>query len=433
MLLPSLSLHFRVHTRVLLTLALAFALTLALWAEPRPQQLIHEAEAAMKADQLPLMLEKAEAAVAARPDYPRFLLVAAIAQAVNQHPDAAFATLNRAADLGVSLNVARQPAFAPLRERPEFAALEKRFAANRAPRGSADAAFTLPDMTGIIEGIAHRAATGEFFFGDVHNRCVWRRDAAGRLSKFSAATDELLGVFGVAIDEHRHALYAATAAVPEMSGYTPADENKTGLARYDLATGKLLGLALVPADGRKHVLGDLAVAPDGSVYATDSFSPIIWRLAPGATALEKYLDDDAAYSSPQGIAFTPDGKFFYFSDYLNGLFRVETATRRAARLLPPAGATFIGLDGLALTPAGLVATQNNGAPARLLRLALDASGEHVTAVKVLVSGVPAMNDLALGCFADGRYFFAGQSGWALFDPPTATPPTRAVTIYSLQP
>lgn len=433
MLLPSLSLQFRVHTRVLLTLAIALVLTVGLWAEPKHRQLIGEAEAAMKADNLPLMLEKAEAAVAERPDYPRYLMIAAIAQAANNRPNDAFATLGRAADLGVALNFARQPAFAKLHDRPEFAALQKHFAANLQPVGSAAPAFTLPNMTGIIEGIARRATTGEFFFGDVHNRCIWRRDSQGNVTKFSADADGLFGAFGLAIDEKRSVLYVATSALPEMSGFTPADENKAGIARYDLITGKLIGLSLVAADGRKHVIGDLTIAPDGSVFAADSFSPIIWRLAPGTAVLDKFIDDGDTYASPQGMAFTADGKFFYLTDYINGLFRIEVATKKSLRLTPPTGASFIGLDGLVLTPAGLIATQNSGNPVRLLRLTLDDSGEKVTAVKALVSGVAEMNDVALGCFADGSYFFAGQSGWALFDAPTATPPARTTTIFSLQP
>lgn len=432
MLLPSLSLQFRVHTRVLLTLAIALALTIGLWAEPKHQQLIHEAEAAMKADNFPVMLAKAEAAAAERPDYPRYLLLTAIAQAVNERPAEAFLTLNRIADLGVAVNIARQPAFAKLKERAEFSALEKRFAANLTPAGSVDSAFTLPEMTGIIEGFARRAATGDFFFGDVHQRCIWRREANGTVTKFAAA-DGLFGAFGLAIDEKRGALFAATSALPEMSGFTSADENKGGVAEFDLATGKLRRLVLLAADGRKHAIGDLAIAPDGAVYATDSFAPVIWRLALGANSLEKFIDDGDTFGSPQGIAFAPDGKFFYLTDYNNGLFRIETATRSARRLVPPAGASFIGLDGLVLTPSGLIATQNGVNPVRILRLTLDTDGENVTRVTPLVSGRADLSDVALGCYSDGWYYFTGQSGWALFEPPTATPPARTVTISALKP
>ena len=101
--------------------------------------------------------------------------------------------------------------------------------------------------------------------------------------------------------------------------------------------------------------------------------------------------------------------------------------------MPPAGASFIGLDGLVLTPAGLIATQNGVNPVRILRLTLDAAGEHVTHVTPLISGRADLSDVALGCYSDGRYYFTGQSGWALFEPPTATQPARTVTISALKP
>ena len=52
-------------------------------------------------------------------------------------------------------------------------------AAQAPPAGAAlpraEAVFTLPDMRGLIEGIAFRPKTGAYYFGDVHLRCVWLR------------------------------------------------------------------------------------------------------------------------------------------------------------------------------------------------------------------------------------------------------------------
>ena len=63
--------------------------------------------------------------------------------------------------------------------------------------------FTLPDMTGLIEGIAFRSRTGAYYFGDVHRRCVWQRAADGTVTRFTAPDERLLGVFRIEIDEGR--------------------------------------------------------------------------------------------------------------------------------------------------------------------------------------------------------------------------------------
>jgi hypothetical protein len=71
------SLHFRVHTRVLLTLLVACAVTMALWAEPPTRALFREAAEAQKAGQLEVELEKLEAVRTVRPDFPRLAADAA--------------------------------------------------------------------------------------------------------------------------------------------------------------------------------------------------------------------------------------------------------------------------------------------------------------------------------------------------------------------
>ena len=168
-----------------------------------------------------------------------------------------------------------------------------------------EVAFTLPGMTGIVEGLAWRARTGEFFFGDVHNRCVWVRAPGGGVRRFTPENEPaLLGVFGLAVDEDRRAIWAAMSALPEMRGFSPAPPSAAGLAEIDLATGAVRRVARVPADGRAHVLGDLSLAPDGTVWATDSRAPVLWRLAPGATALENFATS-ADFKSLQGVVVAP--------------------------------------------------------------------------------------------------------------------------------
>src|SRR5688572_3064003 len=80
----------------------------------------------------------------------------------------------------------------------------------------AEAAFALPDMRGLIEGIAFRPKTGAYYFGDVHLRCVWQRAEDGRVTRFSPPDDRLLGVFRLAIDEARGALWVSMGALEQM-------------------------------------------------------------------------------------------------------------------------------------------------------------------------------------------------------------------------
>lgn len=422
------SLHFRVHTRVLVTLLLVLAVTAAAIAEPAHRRLVSEAAAAWQAGDAAQATAKLESARELRPDYPRVRLNLARAYAAAGRADDALAELRALAAMGLAFEIANNPAFSGLRDRPGFAELAAAFAAHARPAGRVGDSWALPGITGLIESVALHPETGASFYGDVHHRCIWTRAAPGALEKFSADADGLDGVMAVKIDAPRGKLWASCSALPEMAGYSAADRGRASLVAYDLATRRLRARHAVPADGRDHVLGDLVLAPDGTVYATDSTAPIIWRLLPGADALEKWLEHED-FVSLQGIALSPDARTLHVADYANGLWRIAVDTRSLTLLPAPAGSTLFGVDGLYAVPGGLVAVQNGVSPQRILRLDLDAAGA-VTGVRRLLAGQPTMDDPALGQILDGRFHFVANSGWALFGSPGATPAPRDVTILS---
>jgi sugar lactone lactonase YvrE len=301
---------------------------------------------------------------------------------------------------------------------------------HRQPRGRAALAFELPAMTGIVEGLAYRPATSEYFFGDVHHRCVWRRGPDGAVARFSAAGAVLLGVFGLAVDEANHRLWLATSALPEIADYTPALKGQGALCTLDLTSGKVLRTYPLPADGRDHCLGDLLVAPDGTVYVTDSVAPVIWRLTPGADTLEPFVESPG-FMSLQGLGLVAGGSKLLVADYGNGLVLVDLASRQIRALAPPPDATLLGLDGLVVSGSDIIAVQNGLEPQRVVRIRLNAAADAVVGVAVLAAALPGFDDLTLITLVNGRPRVIAQSGWAGFDSPRATPPPHAVRIMTV--
>jgi len=419
-------------------LTLAFLLLIlgapVLLATPRHSYLLREAAAATKEGDHAKALTKLEEAAQLRPDYPRLQLLLARTYAALERPDDALAALQRLADMGLRLKVSTDDALATLKDLPGFETIAKRLATGPAPVAVADeAAFTLPDVTGIIESCLVDPRTQVWYFGDVRNRCIWQRDASdGQLRKFTSDEDPLDGVFKLALSPDRRTLWASTATVVAMAGADAEDGKRSELIAFDFATGRVQTRYPVrypkPNSTRKHLLGDFILAADGSVYATDSLSPIIWRLAPDGTELELWVESDQ-FLNLQGLTFSADERSLYVADYANGVWRIDVATKTPELLTAPANATFFGIDGLYAVSGGLLAVQSGVSPQRILRIE-PAVGEASSA-HVLASGRRAMIDLALGTVFDGRFHFVADSGWALFDPPPETPPAaRSVTIYS---
>jgi hypothetical protein len=406
----------------------------------RAMALAREGAKAAEAGDKPGYLAKMEAAVDLRPDYPRILVNLAAAQVANDRPDEALATLGRLAALGTHSPIDKSPDFEPLRARPEFQALVKKFAANLYPKGEGELEFSLPDMTGVIEGIAWREKTGAFYFGDPHHRCVWVRTPAkekrgeATVKRFTPEGEGLLGVLGLVVDEDRGTLWAATAAVPAMKGFEPPMDGTAALAEIDLDTGEIrrvIPLVRRPGDQWSHVLGDLALGPDGSLYLPDSGGPDIWRLAPGGTELQAWVGSPE-FLSLQGAVVVPTAGALLVADHASGLLRVDLDTRKITRVDVPPDTTLIGIDGLVRAPNGhVLAIQNGLRPSRVLRLVFDDTAESVTAATVIESAHLTMPAPALGCIGPGGdLYFIANSGWVRFDEAGApdTPP-RPVPIF----
>lgn len=430
--------HVRTLAVVLAAVALAgFSRAAGEPAIRQAMMLAAEAAEATRNGDAALQLTKAAEAAALRPDVPQLLFDLAAAQAASEQTAEAIATLQQLAALGVTADPKDEPAFAPLLELPDFKAVLKQLDANARATGRGETAFAVREMTGLLEGIAWREKTGEFYFGDVNGRTIWVRakDAGeGRNAKVRPLlpeSDELLGVFGLVVDEDRGKLWAATSAVPAMRGYTTELQGAAGVAEFDLASGALQRVVLVPAGTTAHVLGDLALAPDGTVWLPDSGAPILWRLAAGGDQLEPFLEHPE-FVQLQGIALLNDGQVAILADRLNGLLRVDLGSREVQLLTPPENTTVVGIDSLTVARDGsLIAIQNSVMPKRVLRLTLSAGADAIEAVTVLESAHLTMAEPAQGCLGpDNAFYFIGTAGWSRLDASGGEPTApRAVPVF----
>jgi hypothetical protein len=260
---------------------------------------------------------------------------------------------------------------------------------------------------------------------------VWLRAPDGAVTRFSAPDDRLLGIFRVAVDEARGTLWASMGALEQMQGFTAAHKGAGGLAELDLATGQVRRVVAAPSDGAPHLIGDFVQLADGTIYATDTTSPVIWRLAPGGSALEPLVQ--GGFRSLQGITLSADGRGLFVTDYPVGVAHVDIATKVVRRLTAPAGADVRGLDTLLRTPGGaLVAIFNATARQRILRLTLDAGATAITTIEV-VAADPAMKDATLGTFAGDAFVFIGDGGWGRFEPGKVDASARPVPVLRVRP
>ena len=185
---------------------------------------------------------------------------------------------------------------------------------------------------------------------------------------------------GIGVDAKRRSLWVASGAMPHMEGYEKDSPLQSAIFEFDADTGKLRRELRPPATAKAAAFDDLAVAADGRVYVNDGENGRVWTLAPGAGALEVFLETDL-FRGTQGLAPTPDGRSLYLSDY-SGLYRVDVATKQITRLAVPAEAGAERRGRPRLSGGRLYAIQNGVEPNRIIRVDLGADGATVTGAKI---------------------------------------------------
>ncbi len=324
----------------------------------------------------------------------------------------ALAALAKAADLGLILELPDAPEYQALRQSPGYQAHLERLRGLSALHGHAAVAFRLDDPRFFPEGLAHDAVTGAFFVGSVHQRKIVRLDAAGQLSEFVAeGRDGLFSVLGLLCDSQRRHLWATSTGIPQTRNIRVTEIDSAALFCFDLDSGALLNQFILPG---KHNLGDLTQAANGDLYISDASGGGIFRLPLGGSALELFVSSPWL-ASPQGLAFSADGKLLYVADYTFGPLVVDCSSREVSQLQSDMPLAITGLDGLVRHGQELIVVQNGARPHRVLRYRLSSDGLRLAAVEVLLANSPEFDEPTLGLVLGDAYYLVANSQWGRYD------------------
>ena len=268
---------------------------------------------------------------------------------------------------------------------------------------------------------------GRLLVGAVHRGGVWRLDDEGRLRRFSPEDAVRGGVFGMAADRERGDLWVVVSNTP----YDAVEGGGSQVLRLDLARGRLKGVYAAPAGD--HAFGDIAVAPDGTVYVSDTTSHEVFRLTPGSGSAFERVVRLGDRGSPQGIVVSDTGALLLVADYPTGLHRIVTETG-AEQLVPaPAGVNLRGLDGLTRVGNRLIAVQNGAATPRILAITMSPDWTRIASVETLADG-GALSEPTTGVIAGGGFVFVSRSQWNEFNADgTAKTPAPAPAVVSRLP
>jgi sugar lactone lactonase YvrE len=289
--------------------------------------------------------------------------------------DAAFDLLRSLKGRKLGLVPVRDMGFDAVWDDPKFQAVRKELADEEPETPAAPVVFRLEDPNLIPEGIAYDPKSKRFFLGSSRGKII-ATDGKGEPRDFSGPDDKLAFVLGLAVDAKRGHLYAVST-----NGFLDAakTERRNEVVRYDLKDGRLLDRFAAP---EALQLNDLVIAPDGTLYVTDSMNGSLFRKKPDEKTLTGF-GTTGAVRGANGIALKPDGALYVAIS--TGIARVDLASGEPTRLPQPDTVATGGIDGMYWHDGDLFAVQNVTNPGRVVRIHLSDDGNRIEGLTVLQS------------------------------------------------
>ncbi|MGA9583616.1 MAG: hypothetical protein WBR13_16775 [Allosphingosinicella sp.] len=339
---------------------------------------------------------------------------------------AATSALRTLAAMGAALSEAGLKQAEALVGTEAMAPIAAQFDLNVKPIAASRVHATIPAEHDLVEGIAWDSDSDRLYATTVVDRTLLR---VGEGGTSVAASGGLGSLFGAAYDPVRRRLWIASASIPETPKGEPA---WVGLIVFDPDRPGPPVRIPAPA-GMAATPGDVVVAGDGTVYASDGLNGAVYRCRPGCAALESLLAPGTLFSA-QGLALSRDQKLLYIADRRYGIAALDRSSGRLFQVSGGEAMMLDGIDGLIAHDGDLIGLQTAYHPQRIVRLRLSADGLRVRRLDVLERNHPEWKEITLSAAAGDRLLYVANAHWARYGEggaPVAGAPALPTPIRSL--
>jgi hypothetical protein len=147
------------------------------------------------------------------------------------------------------------------------------------PMGEAVPVFVLPESVVMPETISWDESRQKFLIGTIAEGSIIAVGKDGKVKELLKANDEngLWAIFDILVDQQRNRLWVSSASMPGFSRYDPIDKGRSALFEFNLKTLEFIRRYPVPVDGSSHMLGSMALSPNGDIYIADRILPFIYK------------------------------------------------------------------------------------------------------------------------------------------------------------
>ena len=347
----------------------------------------------------------------ARPYEPQYMVGMVVGGALVGRPKTAYSYMHIMQQQGLSYDFNQTADTESIRSTEVYEYLNSLLIKAGEPSGTGKAVFDLPKAKNYPEALAWDSSAERFLVGTLEGGNILAISKDGKVSTLLSTNKEngLRAIFGLAVDAKRKRLWVSTGATPVFGKLAEGELGKTALLEFDLESLKLLNRFEPPVDKYPHLLGSLALTPEGNVFVLDRALPQLFIKPAEGKSLQLYMQN-FELTGLRDLTISEDGERLYLADAALGIMVVNLELNAGGMLVGPNTLNLGGLSGIDYVNGNLYVLQNGITPQRLQRLELDEDRTSVVSVVPLAS---ALETFEFPSFArvqgEDVYYFAGSN------------------------
>lgn len=374
------------------------------------RELYNKSVEAYKNKEYALFLKITKQLDSLRPSHPTYTYNLAAGYALNDQKEKANFHLKKLVLTNNTIDFEKDADFKTLKNTPEFEKVIQLKSELQKAINNSEKVISLSEKDLHPEGLLHLPKMKIWLASSIRKKKIVTFDfTTGHCSDWF--TESNFSVFAMKTDAKEEFLWVATAAMPEMLGFSKEMEGKAEILKIDIKTRKII--KRFPMEGN-HVFGDLILDKNGTVYVSDSGEAKIYKISDDAMSV--WLDLKSEAFNLQGLTFNENQSQIYIADYLKGILVIDVGNPQNRNWLSfPNEVTVKGIDGLVFHDNSLFAIHNGVKPIRVIQYRLNKNQNEILSYKIIDHNKPEFDEPALATVIKKKLYFFSNSPWKAYD------------------
>ena len=390
------------------------------------RDLYQEGVKAYEASEYVLFKEKMEQINKMRPNYPAVVYNLAGGYSLTGSYDMAFKTLNQYILMDALTDFTKDSDFQKLTDNPQFAELLAKRESLSNPI-KVQKALHLSIIKSHPESITFSKKHDAYFIGGVRDGNIWKVQPGKEPTLWSESGKNSWSVMGLEISKDEKILWACTSSMYNYQGFQQHEEGYASILKFNLRSGELIETYALPGG---HNFGDLIVDQKGTLYISDGVANKLYWITE-ENKLEEFYDLSEKVYNLQGLTFNENENAIYVSDYIDGIYKLDLATKQLTQLEVQTDEVLIkGIDGLYYKDGHLIGLHNGTKPNRVVKYKLS-KDESAIIDKEILSQADVLGEPTQGVWIKDEFHYITNSPWGAYDQDGNFAPTKEDLIIGI--